>query len=461
MIRASLFFIFLVLIMALGACRKDRFTGSASAQLRTSVDSLHFDTVFVTAGSTSDVVKIQNDNEDGIRISSVRLAGGAASPFRINVDGLPGPEVRDLELGGHDSLYIYVSVTIQPSAANQPFVVQDSIEITWNGNRLWVQLDAFGQNARFLRNHTVRGTETWDNTLPYVLLDGLTVDTTATLHIQQGTKIYSHANAPFLVNGKLVVNGDRYDSTRVIFTGDRRDDPYRDFPASWPGLQFSNVSGTSILSYVVVKNAYQGIAKTGAAQLTLNECIIDNAYDAGLLAINTSVTARNLLVSNCGQNISLIGGGQYQFTHCTAVGLSNAFQQHKEAVLFVSDADFFGRTAPLNANFRNCIFWGEANGIVHDEVIVNKQGAGIFNVSFDGVLWRQRNTPSPATINNSLNNIDPQFDSISTATHYYSFRLAAGSPAINKGGNTGTPIDLDGLQRPVGALPDLGAYERQ
>jgi hypothetical protein len=58
-------------------------------------------------------------------------------------------------------------------------------------------------------------------------------------------------------------------------------------------------------------------------------------------------------------------------------------------------------------------------------------------------------------------NTPPMFDSINTQLKYYNFRLQPGSPAIDKGVNTGISIDLDGKPRPVGLLPDLGCYEKQ
>jgi hypothetical protein len=69
-----------------------------------------------------------------------------------------------------------------------------------------------------------------------------------------------------------------------------------------------------------------------------------------------------------------------------------------------------------------------------------------------------------ANLNPSGNilNQDPLFDSINTNRRYFNFRLKSNSTAINKG-NTGLTIDLDGnpRPRPVGTLPDLGAYEKQ
>jgi hypothetical protein len=47
-------------------------------------------------------------------------------------------------------------VTINPNANQLPFVVQDSIKIDYNGNTRFVQLDALGQNARFLRDRRIR-----------------------------------------------------------------------------------------------------------------------------------------------------------------------------------------------------------------------------------------------------------------------------------------------------------------
>lgn len=445
------------------ACQKESFTTNSSALLKTSVDTLHFDTVFTSTGSTSQFIKIFNDNNKGIHISSVKLAGGASSPFKINVDGIAGPQVSNTDVLADDSVYVYVTVSINPTAANLPFIVRDSIEIDYNGNKKFVQLDAFGRNAHFFRNRIITTSESWNNDLPYVILGRLTVDNNATLTINKGCQIFSHADAPFVVNGTLKVDGEKYDSTRVVFSGDRLDDPYRDFPASYPGLIFTDASRNNVLNYAIIKNAYQGIVVTNPSngtKLTLNQIIIDNAYDAGLLAVNTSVTATNLLVSNCGKNIVLVAGGDYHFTHCTAATFSSNYIQHKDPVLTITNY-LNGFTADLNAVFRNCIFWGEANGLVDNEAAILKQGNSLFNVTFDQVLWRVKTNPSNCTINGAVTNQDPLFDTINTAQKIYSFRLRNNSPAIDKGIDAAVGIDLDGNSRPVGSKPDLGAYEKQ
>ena len=449
------------------ACKKDAFTGSASALLQTSVDTLHFDTVFTSAGSITQYIKINNENDKGIRISSVKLAGGAASPFKINVDGTPGPLVGNVDIPANDSVYIFVTVSINPNISGLAFLVQDSIEINYNGNRKYVQLDAFGQNAHFFRNRKITGAETWNNDLPYVILGRLTVDTTASLTINKGCRIYMHADAPFIVHGSLQVNGEKWDSTRVVFAGDRLDEPYRDFPASYPGLIFTDASKNNVLNYAIIKNAYDGIFITEPAagtKLTLNETIIQNAYNTGITAIHTSIAARNLLVSNCGHNIIIAKGGNYDFTHCTIVAFSNNYLQHKDPCLILTNVISQNNVPvafPLTATFTNCIIWGEENGFVPNEVGFIRNDQAGYSVAFNQVLWRMQTPPAiTGVVVTGAKNQPPQFEMVNNGQKLYDFRLKDDSPAKNAGIATPVNLDLDGAPRPVG-LPDLGAYEKQ
>ncbi len=450
------------LLIILFSCRKDSFITSSDARVSISADTLKYDTVFVTAGSTYRTFKIINENNQKLRLSSLKLLGGSSS-FKMNVDGVPGSQFSNLEINANDSLYVFVQVNINPTATNLPFVIRDSIEISYNGNDKLVQLEAWGQNAHFFRDRVINTNETWNNDLPYVILGSLLVNTNQTLTINNGCRIYIHADAPIVVDGTLQVNGLKDTADRVYFQGDRLDDPYKDFPASWPGIFFLNNAKDNILNYTVIKNAYQAIGITAPSpnanpKLTLNECIIDNAYDAGIISLNSSIRARNCLITNCGKNLFLAQGGDYQFTHCTVVTYANRFIEHKDPVLTLSNtANNISNN--LNAIFRNCLFWGE-NGLVNDEVVVVKNGTTTFNVSFDYNLWKVQTPPSNITSNQIINNQPPLFDSINTSKNYYDFRLNTASPALNKGVNSGVATDLDGKPRPVG-LPDLGCFEKQ
>jgi hypothetical protein len=299
-----------------------------------------------------------------------------------------------------------------------------------------------------------------------VILGYLRVNANKVLTIEKGCRIYVHADAPIIIDGTIRVNGLKDTIDRVYFRGDRLDEPYKDFPASWPGIYFSTMSKDNVFNYAVIKNSYQSIAVQDPSlnanpKVTLNECVIDNSYDFGIIASNSSITARNCLVSNCGKNIALIKGGNYNFTHCTVVSYSNGYIPHRDPVLQLTNFDASG-PQPLNALFRNCIFWGE-NGAVDSEVVVLRNPAAGFLVTFDQALWKVPSTPANVTIiaPAPINNQSPMFDSINVSKQYYDFRLKQASPAVNKGVNTTITIDLDGKPRTVGAQPDLGCFERQ
>ncbi|MBK7678400.1 MAG: hypothetical protein IPJ29_03175 [Chitinophagaceae bacterium] len=454
-------------LILFSSCRKDSFITSGDARVTITADTLKYDTVFVTAGSTYRSFKIINENNQKLRLSSLKLMGGAGSVYKMNVDGTPGTQFNNIEIEADDSLYVFVQVNVNPTAAPLPFILRDSIEISYNGNNRLVQLEAWGQNAHFFRDKVVTTNEVWNNDLPYVILGSLLINTNQTLTINKGCRIYVHADAPIVVNGTLSVNGLKDTTDRVYFQGDRLDEPYKDYPASWPGIFLQAGSKDNVFNYAVIKNAYQAVgvqdpSPNANPKLVLNECIIDNAFDAGIISLNSSVRARNCLISNCGKNVFLAKGGDYQFTHCTLVTYANRFIDHREPVLVVSNFISVNNnpvTANLNAVFRNCIFWGE-NGLVDNEVLVAKIGTTAFNVNFDYGLWKMMAAPANITSTQMINNQHPQFDSVNTSRNYYDFRLKATSPAINKGINAGVSNDLDGKLRPVG-LPDLGSFEKQ
>src|ERR1700733_13881394 len=132
----------LVILVAF-SCRKDSFITAKDARISFSSNPPFFDPVFSSAGSVTELVKIVNTNNQKIRLTTVKLMGGSHSSFHINIDGAAGPEQDNLELAAGDSLYIFVAVQITPGGANLPFVIEDSIQISFNGNQRYIQLQAW------------------------------------------------------------------------------------------------------------------------------------------------------------------------------------------------------------------------------------------------------------------------------------------------------------------------------
>ena len=461
-------FVFLSLLISLailfGSCRKETFITSEDARIELSTDTLFFDTVFTTTGSITQGIKIYNSNDQKLMLDRIRLGGGNTSAYSMNADGTPGNDLSNFEIEGGDSLYVYVTVTIDPNADLQPFLVTDSILINFNGFERKLQLQAFGQNAKFFRNTLLSGNHTWTPELPYVIIGGLQVDTNSLLTIEKGTRIYLHADAPLVVDGTLIVNGTKSDS--VIFNGDRLDKDYRDLPASWPGIYFRQTSVNNVMTNAIIKNAYQGLvadqpSTNGTPKLTLRECIIDNVYEAGLTGITSSIDAQNCLISNCGINLLLIKGGEYTVTHCTLASYSNLYVAHKNPVLYINNWDSTNNTLytfDIQASLTNNIFWADES-TVDNEVVISKRGNNTFNVVLTNNIYKAMEEPAFATLTNNLRNEDPLFDSINVNSNYYDFHINRyPSPAVNSGLTTNVKNDLDGRTRD--SRPDIGCYEK-
>lgn len=450
-----------MLICALFACKKNSFITDKAASIVIGADTLSFDTVFTSVGSITQYFTIANPNDQKLKLDMIKLMGGNNSAYKINVDGIAANQSNNIEIDGGDSLYIFVAVTIDPSSENLPFIVQDSILISYNGNNKYVQLHAYGQNAHFLRNHIIDDDIIWKNDLPYVITGGILVDEGTTLTIEKGCRIFMHANAPFIVDGTLVVNGTKADS--VTFQGDRLDEEYRNLPASWPGLYFSATSKNSSINYGIVKNAYRGFIVDGASvntqpKLLLNRCVINNIYDAGIYATKASITAVNCLISNCGTNVYLTSGGSYNFTYCTIASYGNNYIEHKMPVSYVNNFDDNENTYDLNVVFSNSILWGDG-GSIENELVAEKKGSAGFSVILENVIYKSKELPSYIQTLNSIANQDPLFDSINASRRYFDFQIGKkSSPAIGAGIRLSEGHDLNDITR--SNPPTIGCYEK-
>ena len=76
-------------VILLAACRKDSFITSSDARVSLSTDKLKYDTVFTAVGSITQFFKIINENDQKLRLTSVKLMGGSASAFKMA--GVFGP----------------------------------------------------------------------------------------------------------------------------------------------------------------------------------------------------------------------------------------------------------------------------------------------------------------------------------------------------------------------------------
>ncbi|MBC8051507.1 MAG: hypothetical protein H7Y13_00420 [Sphingobacteriaceae bacterium] len=450
--------IFLLSALCLWACEKDKITTDSSAMLEFSSDSIFFDTVFTSVGSTTRRIKVYNRGKYGVKISQIKLAGGAASNYQININGVAGNFVPDIELAGKDSLNIFVKVTINPNSDQLPFIVNDSIEFTTNGNYQKVVLTAYGQNAVFLKDLVIDANTVWNNSLPYVIYNSVKVNTNQTLTIQKGSRIYFHKNAQLKIAGTLKVNGTLNDS--ISFSSDRLEKIYQDEPGQWGGLHFLSTSRDNHINYAYIKNAVTGVrvdslSLNSGPKLLLTNSIIKNMELAGLYLDNTELAGFNNLIANCGRHlIYAANGGRYNLKQNTFVNAGSRFPRTTPS-LFFSDFSGSGVSKSMDLTLINNIIWGN----LADELLIQKSGTLPFSQIVRKNLIKSRDTALEGLGN--ILNLNPMFK----AAEKDNFSLSPLSPAGNKGEDLTADTyfglwlskDLNGKARLFPS--DLGSYE--
>jgi hypothetical protein len=463
----------ILLIVAGSSCQKDEILTDSSARLEFSMDTVMFDTLFSSIGSTTKILTIYNRNDRPVKITSARLAGGSTSPYRLNLDGIPGKSFSDVEIRGKDSLFMFIEITVDPNNITTPFLVTDSIEFETNGNLQDVDLVAFGQNANFIVADTyVEGlppyyildcNSTWTNTLPYVIYGFAVVDSACMLTIEAGTQVYLHNNSGLWVyaGGEINVNGTL--ANPVEFQGTRLEPYYQDIPGQWDRIWINEGSVNNKIDYAIIRNGFIGIQAEALLdtsiqkQLTINNTIIQNMSGFGIFSRYYNIIAKNTVVSRCGfYNLAITRGGGYEFRHCTFANYWNQSQRTTPTV-YMNDYGVDENDAVVNfplykADFFNSIIYGNNE----DELEFDFQfGTSVHQ--FRNILLRSTLNTSASNFTSIIKNQDPQFfDEFMDDYH-----LGSSSPARN----TGDPVyvtpditnDLDG--NPRDATPDLGAYE--
>ena len=124
--------VIIAILIGLTACRKPtHFSDNESLKISFSTDTVTFDTVFTSIGSSTRQLMIYNNNNENLKIGSIRLEQGNQSQFSINVDGQSGYKFSDVEIYSKDSIYVFVRVTINPNDQNDCVMPLKSIEFNF------------------------------------------------------------------------------------------------------------------------------------------------------------------------------------------------------------------------------------------------------------------------------------------------------------------------------------------
>lgn len=475
----------LLLLASLTQCKKDSVNGTG---ISFSNDTLTFDTVFTTLGSTTQRFKVYNRTGQDITIDNIKLMGLQGSQFRINVDGISGTNFNNVEVLAKDSIYVFVEVTVNPNDASAPFVINDEIQFSVHDETAKVVLNAWGQNAYYHLGETYSTANpqpAWQTDKPHIVVAkngiGIAVSQGATFTIPSGTRLYMASNSLISIDGNLVANANAGDS--ISFNAIRHhEEIYKNRPGQWLGIIYSRTANVQ-MTRCTINESVLGLSDEHAINalvgqtittsqlpytadpiptVTLDKVIIKNTAGTALTAIKTNLTAKNSLFYTTGGNVvGIFLGGTYNFTNCTMANVYTQFVDHNSESLVIADRiaglnNTLYTGSPLSATFVNCIAYG---GLENEVAFASENPAS--QISFQNCLLKiEADTFTQVSSANCILNENPQFKNYTQSD----YTPDTGSPLINSGilitGSFPTPTD-DLYGNPRIEIPDIGAIEAQ
>lgn len=483
-----LFFVLVGLsILIFDSCFNQIIRTDSDTFLEFSKDTLAFDTVFTSLGSATRRMKVYNPYNDAVVIEKVMLENLADDFFRLNIDGLAANVHENVEIAGGDSIYIFAEVTVDPDMplSDSPFVVEDFIRFTINGNNQSVLLSAWGQNANYIPNSNNRGGQAlltcdfgqvvFDDPKPYVIYGVLLIDS-CELVIPAGTDVYVHGgvvntdNGAYndgiivvLENGRITVNGTVDEP--VVIQGDRLEQEYDDLPGQWAGIIVNDLSRNSVFKNTIVKNSIFGVRVDSLAEARFEQCQFYNQISSGIVGFHADeIYAENCLFYNAGgATVTLAYGGKFTLNYCTMASFDSG-----GSALAVSNFRCLEPTClqgllfnPVNLIMNNCVMIGDGQ----DEVIFNDRSEeDDFEYQLDHCIVQVDELLEVVDFANFFENCSNCLnvtvqDTVFNDVQAFDFRLDTMSVALDRAiPIMGVDVDIIGRSRDS-VMPDPGCYE--
>lgn len=450
----SIFVVFTLLLVLYTSCKKKNSIFGNNISFST--DTLVFDTVFTTIGSTTLNFKVYNKDNNDLNIESVSLAGGENSPFRFNFDGYKGTSAKNVTILANDSAFCFVEVTLKVNNTTNPLIIEDSLCFTVNGKKNYINLAVWGQDAYFHYNDLNEGI--WPNDKPHVIYGYAAVDSAKSLIIQKKTKIHLHKKSLlFNYKGTLRLNGEKGEEIELL--GDRLEQDYKNISGQYYGL-YSDSPQLTYLNHVKIKNGTAGIhvfnsSKQTSPTVIVNNTEISNNSSYGVFLFDrANVQFNNTLIHKNGVHALLVlQGSQFQFNHCnilnygdgegtsSCLGIRNYFQS--DGTTFVGNI--------TNSSFTNCVIYGNAEKQLAFDTIQFENSK--VEITFDHCVIR-----TPSQLHKFYKETQFDTDPLFNAPFNADYKFSPSSPLNNKGkaGILNTDILLNTRST---ITPDIGVYE--
>ena len=328
------------------ACKDDdNFSSNGGLRLTFSTDTLQMDTVFSKTPSATYAFWVYNQNDDGIRLQSVRLGKKNQTGFRVNVDGsyldnALGSQVSDLEIRRNDSILVFVELTSVETAQPDPKLIEDDLIFSLeSGVEQKVNLRAWSWDAVKMYDVVVEGEQTIESATPIIIYGDITVPEGRRLNLRNST-LYFHDGAGIECYGDLIIEN-------CVLRGDRLDRmfdylPYDRVSGQWKGIHLYETAMTARLSHTEIRNAENALVLDSAAidetqvRLGMGGCIIHNAEGYGLKSVNSNIYISECQFTNTLNDCVLIVGGIADINYCTMAQFYPFSAERGAALRFVN-----------------------------------------------------------------------------------------------------------------------------
>jgi hypothetical protein len=486
-----LILVLFLILWSFSACNDgfEDYSRNPQDRLIFSTDTLSFDTVLTTVHSPVRAFMVYNPNSKPLLISSISLAEGENSNFRINVDGFAGSVFSDIEILANDSIYILVSVKPAETGEPMPTPFSDYVVFITNSVQQKVVLKAFSQDVYRYKELVLDRDTTLSNFKPYLIHDSLVINEGVTVEIQEGTTFFMDNNAMLIVRGTLKIRGTV--ENPVTFRGSRTDYlpflppiPYDLIPGQWRGIAFDSTSYDNEFENVRIRNGRFGmifrVSDPFKEKITMKNVVLTNVSGTLVEAVNCNIIAENCELSNAKDYLLYLVGGRYKFTHCT---VANYYPSLREAGWGNSE----NRTLALTDKLIDSDWETTEHYPVLGFDISNSIIAGVNTTTSRILVFLEQEPSEPLNFQNCVfTNVKPdisyinytdcifqvKFDSLFKKTDYineqreflpvFDFGLLEDSPARNIANleiSQQIPYDILGVNRLEDGLPDAGAYE--
>ncbi len=456
------FWIFLFAV----SCKNEEISfDQPTKDLRFSKDTMFLDTIYNQVRSETYAVKVYNNENKNVSIPRIYLEGGASSPYRINVDGKAGIDFSNVDLRKKDSLYIFIEIA--PIANAKEAIAEDRIVFENALGKQHVTLLSVVQDADFyIQSETnpniITQNTTWTNNKAKIIYGDLTLAEGKTLDIQAGTKVYFTKKSGLKVskNAQLNINGAF--NNDVVLRGDRNDSRYDTIPMNWRGISLEQ-GATLNMKYARVFGGETGLALNNATA-NIENSFIHTFQEYGILAVNSTLKAKNVVTNNCGQaGVGIFKGGNVDLTHCTLANYWDLNRSMPSLGLYATNEwteNGTTQNGALTLNIKNSIVYSDKETSILFKAISGQTFNYLVQSSL--IKYSERNSgfsfDTNPSVQNSIKNEDPKF--LFPFVSKMNLRVKDDSPAKGKGSVSVAnlvPQDIVGNSRTTS--PTIGAYQ--